>query len=55
MKGVGAEADAVAGILAGSAENIRPAVALCEELSYYGDLSRIWEIAVLRLSFFILD
>ena len=35
-KGVGAEADAVAGILAGAAENIRPAVAfLCEELSTY--------------------
>ena len=33
-KGVGAEADAVAGILAGSTENIRGAVAFCEELSF---------------------
>ena len=35
-KGVGAEADAVAGILAGSTENIRGAVAFsCEGLSFF--------------------
>jgi hypothetical protein len=35
-KGVSAEADAVAGILAGSVDNIHPVVAqLCEGLSFY--------------------
>ena len=42
-KGVGAEADAVAGISAGSTENIRGAVALiCEGLSFYKRLLAFW-------------
>lgn len=43
-KGVGAEADAVAGILAGDTENIRGAVAfICEELSFYSAFLRVLE------------
>lgn len=39
-KGVGAEAGAVAGILAGSTDKIRGAVAFfCEGLSFFGDFS----------------
>jgi len=42
-KGVGAEADAVAGISAGSTENIRGAVAfLCEGLSSISVLALFW-------------
>ena len=50
-KGVGAEADAVACILAGSVDKIHPVVALlCEGLSSNWHLRLGW-IAVLRLSF----
>ena len=44
VKGIGAEADAVAGILAGDTENIRGAVAfICEELSFYSAFLRVLE------------
>ena len=59
-RGIGAEADAVAGIFAGSADKIRPAVVgsmhfidFFEGLSLFRCILRLGRIAVLRLSFFI--
>ena len=55
-KGVGAEAGAVAGILAGSTENIRPAVAFCEELSKQRSIvARAFFGIALRLSFLFVN
>ena len=55
MKGVGAEADAVAGILAGDTENIRGAVAFILRRAIITFC--LWQfcvrIAVLQLSFFV--